>query len=112
MTSKINSQSFISARVAEYSIPPMKDMLVLGKNSPIGCIAMRRALDLLMKTPYEHLELDDNVISDILVRSPIIRRISKDHLISFVLDHIKPLLVPEELLQVELDINIYLSNNQ
>jgi len=102
----------ISARVYEYSVPPMKDMLVLGKHSPIGCIAMRRALDLLVKAPFEHIELEnDDIISDILVRQLLLKRISKDELVNFVLAHIKPLLSPEEMLHVELDINVFLSTD-
>ncbi len=106
------SKPYISARVGEYSIPPIRDMLVLGKDSPIGCLAMRRALDLLVKTPYAHFEMeDDDIISDILVRQPILKRISKENLIDFVLTQIKPLLGSEEVLHVELSIDVYLSHN-
>lgn len=104
-------RSYISARVGEYSIPPIKDMLILGKDAPIGCIAMRRALELLIKAPYEHIEIEDDVISDILVRQSVLRRISKPQLIDFVLRQIKPLLGSEEVLHAELNIDIYISNN-
>lgn len=99
----------ISARISEYAIPPLRDMLVLGKNAPIGCVAMRRALELLIKTPYEHIEIDDDVISDILVRQHILRRMSREALVSFVLHQVKPLLGPEEVLQVEVDLKVFLS---
>ncbi|MBE0436433.1 MAG: hypothetical protein IBX56_11590 [Methylomicrobium sp.] len=100
----------ISARIKEYAVPPIKDMLVLGKEAPIGCIAMRRALELLVKTPFEHIEIeDDDVISDILVRKPVLKRIAKEELIAFVLDQVKPLLGPEEVLHVEIDVNIFLT---
>jgi len=111
MTTVNESQSYISARIGEYAMPPMKDMLILGNDAPIGCIAMCRALDLLIKAPYEHIELEDDIISDILVRKSILRRVSKEKLIAFVLNQIKPLLGKEEVLQVELKIDIYLSNN-
>lgn len=84
-------------------------MLVLGKEAPIGCIAMRRSLELLVKTPFEHIEIkDDDVISDILVRNPVLRRINREELIAFVLDQVKPLLGPEEVLHVEIDVNIFI----
>jgi hypothetical protein len=101
----------ISARMFEYVVPPLKDMLVLGKDAPIGCIAMRRAVELLMKVPFEHIELEDDVISDILVRQHLLRRISRIELISFVMTHIKPLMGPDEVLHAEMDINISLSVN-
>ena len=103
------SGSYISARISEYLMPPLKDMLVMGKDSPIGCVAMRRALDLLIKTPYEHIKIDDDIIGDILVRQSILRRVSKEQLINFVLNNTKPLLGPEEVLHVELKIDVHLS---
>lgn len=99
----------ISARIGEYAIPPLKDMLILGKQAPIGCIAMRRAIELLIKTPFEHIELNDDVISDILVRQHLLRRVSRDALINFVMTQVKPLMGPEEVLHAEIDINVFLS---
>ena len=105
-----NKKVHITAQVSEYAVPPIKDMLVMGKQSAIGCIAMRRALELLIKTPFEHIELEnDEVISDILVRSPLLRRIPRDALVEFVLTHIKPLLGVEEVLHVDMDVNVYLT---
>lgn len=99
----------ISARISEYAIPPLKDMLVLGKEAPIGCIAMRRAIELLIKTPFEHIELDDDVISDVLVRQSILRRVSREGLVDFVITQLKPLMGSDEVLQAEVDINVFLS---
>jgi hypothetical protein len=50
-----------------------------------------------------HIELDDDIISDILVRENILRRISREQLIAFVVSHIKPRLGIDEILQVEIE---------
>jgi hypothetical protein len=100
----------ISAHIGEYAIPPLKDMLVLGRDAPIGCIAMRKAIELLIKSPFEHIELDDEVISDILVRQPILRRVSRDELINFVMTRMKPLMGSDEILHASIDINVFLSS--
>ncbi len=105
----VNKKIQLSARVGEYAIPPLKDMLVLGNQSPIGCIAMRRAIELLVKTPFEHIELQDDVISDILVRQHILRRVSREGLIEFVIGQLKPMMGPDEVLHAELDVSVFLS---
>jgi hypothetical protein len=105
-----NKKTHISARVEEYAIPPLKDMLVLGKLSPIGCIAMRRAIELLIKAPFEHIEIEDDVISDILVRKPILRRIPKDRLIDFVLANLKPMMGTDEVLHAEIDVSVFVTD--
>jgi len=104
-----NKKLDITARVGEYAIPPLKDMLVLGKDSPIGCVAMRRAIELLVKAPFEHIEFEDDVISDILVRRHLLRRVSKEELIQFVITHMKPLMGPDEVLHAEINVNVFLS---
>lgn len=101
----------ITAHVGEYAIPPLKDMLVLGKQAPIGCFAMRRAIELLMKTPFEHIELQDDVIADILVRQHLLRRLPKQALIDFVITHVKPLMSAEEVLHVEIGVQVFLSTS-
>ena len=111
MTSPNQPKTHITARIGEYAIPPIKDMLVMGKDAAIGCIAMRRALELLVKTPFEHIELEnDDIISDILVRQSLLRRVSKDALINFVLSHVKPLLGSDEVLHAEIDVSVFLDS--
>ena len=91
------------ARIVEYRMPPFRDALIMGREALIGCHAMRRALTLLSKTPFIHIELDDDIISDILVRENILRRLPREQLIDFVIRHIKPRLGIDEILQVEIE---------
>ncbi len=98
--------SGLRAQVKEYKMPPFRDALVLGREASIGCQAMRRALALLMKIPFAHIELDDAVIADILIRENLLRRVSKEQLIAFVLTHIKPLMGADEALQIDLDVEV------
>lgn len=97
----------LNAEISEYVIPPIKDMLVLGKDAPIGSIAMQRALTLLVNTPFENIAIEnDPIISDILVRQALLRRIPRTGLIDFVLENIKPIIGLEEVLHIELDAKV------
>jgi len=102
-------KSALSARITDYKIPPVKDALVLGRESPIGCLAMRRALSLLIKAPYAHVELDDDTVSDILVRESLLKRLPQEQLINFVLSQIKPIMAADEVLHLELDVEVIVS---
>ncbi len=101
-----NSKHFIQTRIKEFVLPPFRDGLVLGKNSPIGSRAMRQALELLVATPFEHIEINDDVIQDILIRKTLLKRISQDKLIEFVLRSIKPFMGEDEILYLELDVEV------
>lgn len=87
-------------------------MLVLGKQAPIGCIAMRRAIELLVTATYEHIEIEDDVISDILIRQRLLQRVSRENLIDFVLTHVKPLMGIDEVMHAEIDIKVFLSEGR
>jgi hypothetical protein len=107
---EVRHQHSIKVRIKDFAIPPIHDALVLGKNSPIGCAAIRKAIDLLVHSPFEHIELDDEVISDILVRNKILRRIPRNKLVAFVLKRIKPLMGAEEILHLDLDAEVTLED--
>ena len=104
----IQHQHSLKVRIKEFAIPPIHDGLVLGKTSPIGCGAIRKAIDLLVPSPFEHIEVHDEVVGDVLVRSAILRRIPQEKLVAFVLRRIKPLMGPEEILHLDLDAEVTL----
>ena len=92
----------VQLQIREVSIPLLEDALVLGKNSPIGCEAARRALPLLHVSKFEHLELDDDVVGDILVRSGILKKVPQDKLVQLVLRRVKPLMEPDECVHLKI----------
>ncbi|HWP00917.1 MAG TPA: hypothetical protein VNL74_09885 [Methylococcus sp.] len=98
----------LRVKVREFHMPPINDGVVLGREAPIGCQAFRRALELLVVAPFEHIELEDEVVGAILVRRALLRRISKEYLTDFVLQRIKPLMGPEEILHLDLHAEIWI----
>jgi len=105
-------QHFLRARIKEFGIPPIHDGLIIGKQSPIGCAAIRKAIDLLSTSPFEHIELQDETVGDVLVRASILRRVPKETLIAFVLERIKPLMGPDDILHMDLDAEITLEDER
>jgi hypothetical protein len=96
----------IRARVTEFAVPPVHDVLVLGRQSPIGCIAVRSALQLLSAQPFVHIELDDPALSDILVRESITRRVSQERLVEFVRTRVRPLMSETEIMHLDLSVEV------
>jgi len=103
---KNSRRHIFRARLTEFVLPPIDDGLVLGKHSPIGHVAVGKALSLLSTTQFEHVPVEDDVIGDVLVRSAILRKINAEQLRKFVLEEIKPLMGPEEIIHLDLKIEI------
>ncbi|MGD0674058.1 MAG: hypothetical protein ABSC94_01485 [Polyangiaceae bacterium] len=100
------AKATLRARVTEFAYPPVNDALVLGKSAPLGTEAFRRALGLLMSSPFVTISLDDDTIGSILVRSAILRRVSEAAFLDFVTRNVKPLMTAEEILHLDLHIEV------
>ncbi len=99
----------LRVRIREFKIPPVQDAVVLGRRASVGCHAMRKALHLLTADSFVHIEIDDEVVSDLIVRDTVLRRFPRDRLVAFVLERIKPLMGEEEILHLEIETEIGLT---
>lgn len=95
--------------VREFPSPPIRDALVLGKRSWIGCVAIRKAIVLLQASQFEHIEFEDDVISDIIARDAIVRLIGRESLIRHVVQRIKPLMSDRDIMHLDVEVCRYLA---
>lgn len=76
----------ITMRLSEFEVPPMQDVLIVGKKAPIGPEAARRMVDILSPEQYEIIEIEHPVIEAIVIRRSLTNMIAKDKLIAIILD--------------------------
>ena len=96
----------MSVWVSEFAIPPVSDGLVLGKDAPIGFAAINKALSLLIADNMQNIEVEDDVISHIIVRHGILRRVPEDRFVAFVLNRVKPLMCIQDILHLQIDAEV------
>ena len=70
---------------------------------------LREKSILLVLDNFEHLIIDDEIIADVLIKSVLLRRMTKDRLVKFVMEQIKPFMSAQDILQVQLDLEISLT---
>jgi len=92
--------------VREFKLPPAVDGLVIGREAPVGRVAISRALELLSVARFEHLGMDDDIMGDALVRPEILRKVEGKDLRDFLMEEIRPLMGAEEILQLSLDVDV------
>ena len=102
------SSMFVKLRAREFMVPPIRDCLVIGKKAPIGFVALKKALALLHGAPFERLQSQGDVISDILVRTSILRKIPREKLIALVLARVEPLMGDDELVHLDIEVEVVL----
>jgi hypothetical protein len=101
----------VRARVTEFGYPPVHDALVLGINAPLGTEAFKKAVGLLVSTPFENVSISDDVIGSVLVRSSVLRRIAAEKFLDFVVRRVKPLMSGEEILHLDVHIEVELDDD-
>ncbi len=77
--------------------------MVVGTKAPIDAATLKRAMGLLINIPFEHLHFEDDVLSDIVIRSAILKRIPRDRLIRMVMRSVKPSMEASEIMQLDID---------
>jgi hypothetical protein len=102
-----NREVKLRVRAREFCFPPVRDALVIGRQSPVGCVAMKRALSLISADSFEAIEIPDHpTISDLLVRHRLLLRIPQDRLVQFILLRVAPLMAETECLHLELEAEV------
>ena len=76
----------ITMRFSEFEMPPMQDVLIVGRKAPIGPEAARRMVDILSPEQYEIIQVDNAVIEAVVLRRSLINMIPKDRLIALILE--------------------------
>jgi hypothetical protein len=100
-------EQYVRVRLKALEIPPVKDGIVIGKQAPIGAEAMLRTLKLMSNETFVRLAVaKDEVISDIIVRESVIRKLKEAKLRSFVETRIRPLMASNELLMLDMEIEV------
>lgn len=76
----------ITIRLSEFEMPPMQDVLIVGKRAPIGPEAARRMVDILSPDQYEIVRVDHAVIEAIVIRKALLNMLPKEKLIALILE--------------------------
>ena len=76
----------IIMRFSEFEVPPMQDVLIVGKRAPIGPEAARRMVDILSPDQYEIIRIEHEQVEALVVRRSLLNMLPKDRLISLIME--------------------------
>ena len=99
-------------RVRGLEIPPIKDGLVIGKKAAIGADAMLRTLSIMTHEDFERLHLDDDLIEDVIIKTSVLRKTGRNRLIKFIMNNLKPVMTPTELLMMDIYVELIIEETE
>lgn len=76
----------INMRFSEFEMPPMQDVLIVGKKAPIGPEAARRMVDILSPDQYEIIRIEHKYVEALVVRRSLLNMLSEDKLVHIIME--------------------------
>lgn len=102
-----SNEQYVRVRIKALEIPPVKDGIVIGRSAPMGADAMMRTLKLMSTERFVRLPIaGDEIVSDVIVREAVLRKLKEERLRAFILTRIKPLMAENELLMLDMEIEV------
>lgn len=101
----------ISMHFSEFEMPPMQDVLIVGKRAPIGPEAARRMVDILSPEQYEIIKIEHEYVEAVVVRKSLLNMLSKDKLIPMIMEEGGRIANESMIIKVQINITLHVSKS-
>ncbi|QQE76035.1 hypothetical protein [Brevibacillus composti] len=103
---RYSRKAALSIRISEFEVPPMQDILIVGRKAPIGPEAVRRMAEALSPDQFTLLKIDHPRIEAVLIRNTLMQMLDKDKLINIILEEAENMISDTMVLRSELKVAI------
>jgi hypothetical protein len=97
----------ISLGFEEIRLPPFEEVLIIGRKSPHGRIGLWKSFQFLIPDEFEVYEMDDPIIDAAFINKRLLKKISKDQIISILKEKVFPFVSEGEIMKVDFKVKIY-----
>lgn len=92
------------------SLPPFKDILLLGKKCPHGKVGVSKCLHLLAPDDFELIAVEDEAMEAMLVHRRILKRMPAEKVIEILRKNVFPYITKNECVKVDFSVKISFDN--
>ncbi|GED70260.1 hypothetical protein BRE01_39620 [Brevibacillus reuszeri] len=96
----------LSLKISEFEVPPMQDMLIIGRKAPIGPEAVRRMAEALSPEQFTLIKMDHPKIEAVLLRNTLLQMLDEKLLMKIVLEESERMISDSMVLRSELKIAV------
>jgi hypothetical protein len=105
-TNENSRKADIKMRLTEFEMPPMQDVLIVGKMAPIGPEAARRMVDILSPDQYEIEKVEHALIEAVVIRKSLLSMIRRDKLVALILEEAEKIANEKMIIKVQIQITL------
>lgn len=96
----------LTLKISEFEVPPMQDMLIIGRKAPIGPEAVRRMAEALSPEQFTLIKMDHPKIEAVLLRNSLLQMIDEKLLMNIILEEAERMISDSMVLRSELKIAV------
>jgi len=83
------------------SLPPFQDIVILGKDCPLGLNGVGQCLDLLVPDGFTRHEVEDEHVAAVIINRNILRRLPSEKIIDILRQRVFPFVGSTEIVKVD-----------
>lgn len=96
----------LALKISEFEVPPMQDLLIVGKRAPIGPEAVKRMADALSPDQFIVIKLDHPTVEAVLLRKSLLQLMDQETILKVILEEAGRILEDTMVLRSELKISL------
>jgi len=105
---EISSKKYsVQLSFEEIRLPPVEDILILGKKSPQGRVGVYQSFELLVPNEFDVFEIDDLVVEAVFINKRVLKKMDKDRIINILEEKVFPFVSESEILKVDFKLTIF-----
>lgn len=97
----------IVIKISEFEIPPVQDVLLVGKKAPVGPEAVRRMVDAVSPEQYEVVEVDHDIFEAIVIKKSLLKLIPKEKLLPLIMEEGSRIADEQMVMKAQVKISIH-----
>ncbi|MGB9803490.1 hypothetical protein [Desulfofundulus sp.] len=101
---EIGRKAEISIRLSEFEIPPIQDVLVVGRKAPIGPEAVKRMVDALSPEQYVVVRLEHEIFEAAVLKKSLLKFIPQEKLLPIILKECSAVATEDSVIKAQLNI--------
>lgn len=101
----------ISMYFSEFEVPPMQDVLIVGRRSPIGPEAAKRMVDMLSPDQYEVIKIEHQCVEAVVLKKSLMNLIPVNKLIDIIMEEGGKIADETMIIKAQVNITLHVSKS-
>jgi|SRR5690554_243992 len=99
----------LNISLSEFEIPPMQEILLVGRKAPIGPEAVQKMIDAISPAQYEIIRLSHEIFEAAVVKKSLLKLVPQEKLLSLIIEESAAFAAENTVLKARIAVTIKIS---